>query len=101
MARYVGAAVVVAIVAAVYGNVISGQTAAGAAPADALASGFAGAALVLTIMSATGIGLGWLAGRHRPPPPLAVDLSAAAASSSYTLPAPHPESAERAASDVR
>lgn len=100
MARYVGAAVVVAIVAAVYGNVTSGQVDAGAASADALASGFAGAALVLTIVSATGIGLAWLAGRHRPPAPLAVDLVAAAASSAYTLPAPHPASAERAASGV-
>ena len=100
MARYVGAAVVVAIVAAVYGDVISGQTDAGAAPADALASGFAGAAVVLTILSAAGIGLGWLAGRHRPPAPLAVDLAAAAASSTHTLPTPHPASAERVASRV-
>jgi len=98
MARYVGAAVVVAIVAAVYGDVTSGQTAAGAAAPDALASGFAGAALVLTIMSATGIGLGWLAGRHRPPAPIGIDFVAAAASSAHTLPTPHPASSERVTS---
>jgi EmrB/QacA subfamily drug resistance transporter len=100
MARYVGAAVVVAIVAAVYGNVANDQAAAGASSADALASGFSGAALVLAIMSAAGIGLGWLAGRHRPPAPLTVDLSAAAAATTHTLPTPHPTSAERAASNV-
>jgi hypothetical protein len=98
MARYVGAAVVVAIVAAVYGNVTTGQANAGASAADALASGFSGAAVVLTILSATGIGLGWLAGRHRPPAPIGVDFAAAAASSAHTLPTPHPASAERVAS---
>ncbi len=100
MARYVGAAVVVAVVAAVYGNVTAGQVNAGVASADALASGFVGGAIVLTILSAAGIGLAWLAGRHRPPAPIAVDLAAAAASSAHTLPTPHPSSVERAASGV-
>jgi hypothetical protein len=95
MARYVGAAVFTAVVAAVYSSVIAGQTAAGASTAEALARGFGGASLVLAITSGLGIVLGVLAGRHRPPKPMTVDLAAAAASGTHTLPAPHP--AERAA----
>lgn len=95
MARYVGASVVTAIVAAVYANVSAGQIGEGADAGDALATAVAGTAIVLTIVSALGIGLAFLAGRHRPPQPLSVDLAAAAASSVHTLPTP--TAAERAA----
>jgi hypothetical protein len=95
MARYVGASVVTAIVAAVYANVSAGQVDAGAAAGDALATAVAGTAIVLTIVSALGIGLAFLAGRHRPPEPLGVDMAAAAASSAHTLPVPHPAAPER------
>lgn len=96
MARYVGASVVTAVVAAVYANVSAGQVDGGAAPGDALATAVAGTAIVLTIVSALGIGLAFLAGRHRPPEPLAVDIAAAAASPAHTIPTPHPEGPERA-----
>jgi EmrB/QacA subfamily drug resistance transporter len=95
MARYVGASVVTAVVAAVYSNVSASQVDAGTAPGDALASAVAGTAIVLTIVSALGIGLAFLAGRHRPPTPLGVDVAAAAASSAHTLPLPHPTAPER------
>ena len=51
---------------------------------------------MLAIISALGIGLALLAGRHRPPEPLTVDQAAAAASTSHTLPTPHPGARERA-----
>jgi MFS family permease len=88
MARYVGASVVTAVVAAVYTNVTTSQVDGGAASADALASAVAGTAIVLTIVSASGIALAFLAGRHRPPEPLPVDLAAAAASTGHTIPRP-------------
>jgi len=96
MARYVGAAVMTAIVAAVYSDTTIDQTAAGASSSDALATAFARASLVLAIVSALGIGLAVLAGRHRPPAPLGIDQAAAAASTSHTLPTPHPDAPERA-----
>ena len=95
MARYVGAAVMTAIVATVYAETSSSETEAGESAGDALATAFARSSLVLVIVSALGIGLAVLAGRHHPPPPLAIDQAAAAASTSHTLPTPHPDSPER------
>ena len=95
MARYVGAAVMTAIVATVYSTTIADGVADGDAPATALAAGFARASLVLAIVSASGIALAMLAARHRPPKPMAVDVAAAAASTSHTIPTPHPDAPER------
>jgi EmrB/QacA subfamily drug resistance transporter len=95
MARYVGAAVMTAIVATVYAQTITSKAEEGEAAGDALASAFARSSLVLAIVSASGIALAMLAARHRPPTPMAVDVAQAAASTSHTLPAPHPDSRER------
>jgi EmrB/QacA subfamily drug resistance transporter len=88
MARYVGAAVVTAIVAAVYAPTSNDS-------AEDLAGMFSSATLVLAVISASGIALALLAARHRPPKPLAVDLAAAAAASTHTLPVPRPDAPER------
>jgi EmrB/QacA subfamily drug resistance transporter len=95
MARYVGAAVMTAIVATVYAETTAREAEGGDAAGDALATAFARSSLVLAIVSASGIGLSLLARRHRPPEPLGVDRAAAAASTSHTLPFPHPDSPER------
>jgi len=95
MARYVGAAVWTAVVATLYASVSADRIAAGASTGEGLADAVGAAAVFLTITSAAGILLAWLAGRHRPPAPMAVDYAAAAAASTHTLPAPHPSSAER------
>jgi EmrB/QacA subfamily drug resistance transporter len=95
MARYVGAAVMTAIVATVYAEATASEVDAGASAAEALATGFARSSLVLALVSASGIALAMLAGRHRPPAPLPVDQAAAAASTSHTLPTPHPDSPAR------
>jgi hypothetical protein len=96
MARYVGAAVMTAIVATVYATTTTDRAEAGDTAGEALAAAFARSSLVLAIISALGIGLALLAGRHRPPAPLTVDQAAAAASTSHTLPTPHPGARERA-----
>ena len=80
----------VAAAATVFSAVTEHQRAAGLAAADALATGLARAALLLTIMSAAGVTLALLAGRHRPAKPGIVHLSAAAASATHTIPTAHP-----------
>jgi len=95
MARYVGAAVMTAIVAAVYSSTSADRIASGDAEDVSLAAGFSGASLVLALVSASGIALALLAGRHRPPKPLAIDVAAAAASTSHTITVPHPNAPER------
>ena len=79
MARYVGAAVMTAIVAAVYSTTSADGVASGDPPDEALAGAFARSSLVLAVISASGIALALLAARHRPPKPMPVDLAAAAA----------------------
>jgi len=100
MARYVGAAVWTAVVATLYADVSADQVASGASTGEGLAAAVGAAAVFLTITSAAGILLAWLAGRHRPPAPLAVDYAAAATASTHTLPTPHPTSAERVGAGV-
>jgi EmrB/QacA subfamily drug resistance transporter len=95
MARYVGAAVMTAIVAAVYAQTTADRTADGESATDALATAFSRSSLVLAIVSALGIALALLAGRHRPPAPLAVDRAAAAASTSHTISTPADDAPER------
>ena len=58
MARYVGAAVMTAVVAAIYGSVSADRVDAGESSADALASVFARASVAMAIISAAGIGFG-------------------------------------------
>lgn len=88
MARYVGAAVMTAIAAAVYGSVSADRIAAGKEPGDALASGFSRVAFVMVVVSALGIPLALTAGRIRPAKPELQDYAIAAASHSHTLPVP-------------
>jgi MFS family permease len=90
MARYVGGSLAVAAAATVFSAVTDHQRAAGLAAADALATGLARSALLLTIMSAAGVALALLAGRHRPAKPRLVHLSAAAASATHTIPTGSP-----------
>jgi EmrB/QacA subfamily drug resistance transporter len=80
MARYVGAAVLTAITAAIYSSSSTTPT------APALATAFSRIAIVLAIVSAAGIALATLAARHRPPRPSAINLAAAAATTSHTIP---------------
>jgi MFS family permease len=85
MARYVGGAVMTAVVAGIVTRVASAKLGAGQAGADALAAGFGRACLVLAVFSACGILLGWLVARRTRRPGV-VDLAAAAASTVLTLP---------------
>jgi EmrB/QacA subfamily drug resistance transporter len=94
MARYVGAAVMTAIVAAVYGGVSGHWEQSGASAGDALAAGLSRAGLAMAIMSALGIGLaGLVAGRPRKP--RAVDYAQAAAGTGHTLPVERQNSVNR------
>ncbi|PVZ13053.1 MFS transporter [Actinomycetospora cinnamomea] len=89
MARYVGGAVMTAVVAGIVARVAMTKVDAGQAGAEALAAGFGRACLVLAVFSACGILLGWLVARRTRRPGVA-DLAAAAASTIHTLPpGPH------------
>jgi MFS family permease len=90
MARYVGGAVVTAVVAGLYTSVDAAQTAHGAPPGEALATAFSWSVISLAIVSALGIPLARRAGRR--PRPTSVELAAAAAATTHTLPvAPEPD----------
>lgn len=86
MARYVGGAVVTAIVSGIYTSTDAARLAAGAAPPDALATAFSRAVIALAIISVLGIPLARRAGRR--PRPNAAELAAAAASTTHTIPVP-------------
>ncbi len=86
MARYVGGALAVAVVASIYNSVTIKQIAAGAPEADALATGLSRSALFLAICSASGIALALLMARHQMRKPKAVDRVAAAAATVHTIP---------------
>ena len=86
MARYVGAAVATALAATVYGNVIGTQTADGASPGDALASGLAAASWMMAIFGFLGVLMAFVIGRHRAPKGTVDDAAASAAAATYTLP---------------
>ncbi len=89
MARYVGGAVMTAVVAGIYASTNVGWQAGGGAAADGLAAGLSHASIVLAVFSALGIVLSVLVAR-RPPSPHAVDYAAAAASTAHTLPVASP-----------
>lgn len=83
MARYVGAALMTAAAATIYGSATAdGRTAS----TDMLVDGVARSALLMTIASAVGIAVALLYGRHRPQPPEAIDDAAAAAVVVHTVP---------------
>ncbi len=84
MARYIGAAVAVAAISTIFNAVTNNH--GGASNSDALASGLAGAALLLAIFSGAGVALSLLMARHRPRHPSPVHRAAAAAASSHTIP---------------
>jgi EmrB/QacA subfamily drug resistance transporter len=88
MARYVGAAVMTAIVAAFYSVVSTDRQAGGASAGDALAAGFRAASLSLVVVSALGVVLVFLIGRHRPATTTAADIAIAAAAPAHTIPRP-------------
>ncbi|MET0766738.1 MAG: MFS transporter [Aeromicrobium sp.] len=86
MARYVGAAVATALAATVYGTVIANRTADGAAQADALAAGLAGASWLMAAISFIGVLMALVMKRHRPPAGTLEDAAASAAAALHTLP---------------
>src|SRR4051794_4452311 len=87
MARYIGAAVAVAIVATIFNAVTNNHAASGEPAGDALAAGLAAASLTMAIWAALGVLLVRLLAGHRLVPRLRpVDRAAAAAATSHTLP---------------
>lgn len=91
MARYVGPAVMTAIVAALYGGIPEYRLSEGASAVDAQVSGFRGAAVALTIVSACGIVLVHLVRGYRARQvPTGVDVAIAAAAPAHTIPRPEP-----------
>ncbi|MBB5868120.1 EmrB/QacA subfamily drug resistance transporter [Allocatelliglobosispora scoriae] len=85
MARYVGAAVMTAIVASIYASVSTSHQAAGDTASVALAAAVSRTALAMAIWCAVGVAMAALIGRFRPAKPRAVDYAAAAASTTHTL----------------
>ncbi|MBM7503600.1 MFS transporter [Agromyces aurantiacus] len=88
MARYVGAAVMTAIVASVYSGVGSRQVAAGESDAVALAHAFSWSSIAMGIWCALGIALALLVARKVTRRPAEFEAAAAAASTSHTLTPP-------------
>ena len=86
MSRYVGAAVAVAAVATVSNTVAVNHRAAGDSASEALAAGLAGSALLMAIVSATGVLLVGLMRRQKIARSRAVDRAAAAAITTHTIP---------------
>ncbi|MEU7731173.1 hypothetical protein AB0B78_39130 [Streptomyces sp. NPDC040724] len=75
-----------AVTAAPFGSVCTRQYVGGTAVADALAAGFARAAIGLALFCASGIALALLVGRIRPTGPPTAAHYAAAAVGSHTVP---------------
>ncbi|HSK57700.1 MAG TPA: MFS transporter [Actinomycetospora sp.] len=84
MARYVGGAVMTAVVSGIYATGIATSTAEGAPRAVALATGFSQASVALTIFAASSIVFAVVRAR-RQGRPHAVDYAAAAASTTHTI----------------
>lgn len=87
MARYVGASLVTAAVATIYGAAAD-QAGDGPGRADAIVDGLAEASIVMTVISALGIGVALLYGRHKPAEAGLVDLTSAASGIAHTVPTP-------------
>lgn len=85
MARYVGGAVITAVVAGIYASGNANHVASGDVPGAALAAGLSRSSIALAVFSAAGIVLGLLVAR-RTQRPHAVDYAAAAAATAHTVP---------------
>ncbi len=85
MARYVGGAVMTAVVAGIYAKVASRMETGGAALADALAGGLSLASIALAVFSACGVVLALLVAR-RPAKPGLGDYATATSATTHTLP---------------
>jgi MFS family permease len=92
MARYVGAAVAVAAVAMINNAVAVNHTEAGDSASEALAAGLAGSALLMAILSASGVLLVGLMRRQKIARTRGVDRAAAAAIAVHTIPTQPAES---------
>jgi MFS family permease len=86
MARYIGAAVAVAIVATIFNAVTNDHKAAGDSAPDALAAGLAAASVTMAIWAAAGVGLVRLLAGQRLLHTRLIDRAAAAAATTHTLP---------------
>jgi EmrB/QacA subfamily drug resistance transporter len=86
MARYVGAAVAVALIAMVNNAVAANHREAGESASDALAAGLAAASLTMAIWSAAGVALVVLLRRLPKSGTKAIHRAAAAAATAHTIP---------------
>jgi MFS family permease len=86
MARYIGAAVAVAVAAMIDNAVLNNHLDDGASQGDALAAGLAAASLMMAIWTVAGVGLIALLARYRPRKTTAVDRAAAASVTTHTIP---------------
>jgi MFS family permease len=86
MARYIGGAVAVAIVATVFNASINNHLSDGAAKPDALAAGFSSACVLMAIWAALGVGLIVLMRRMRLRRTGAIHVAAAATAAFHTIP---------------
>jgi hypothetical protein len=91
MARYVGAAVATAGIAAIYAGTIADRTAEGEDASDALAAAVSRSSFALAIVAAAGIAFAVLNSKHRARKTRAVDYAAHAAAAAHTLPVGRPE----------
>ena len=89
MARYIGGAVAVAIVATLFNATINNNLDDGASDADALAAGMSSACVLMAIWAALGIALIVVMRRQRVRHARAVDRAAGAAAAFHTIPIPH------------
>ncbi|MFF2493643.1 MFS transporter [Agromyces sp. NPDC058064] len=101
MARYVGAAVMTAIVASVYSGVNARQLAGGASDSAALAQAFSWSSISMGIWCVLGIGLVLLVARRVRRNSAQFEAAAAAASFSHTIVPPEPPAAEAASGAAR
>jgi len=85
MGRYVGAAVLTSVAAAVYNTVTTNHRSGGASASASLAYGFSRAAIALAVFCACGIALAALVGRHRTDKAGTIHYAAAAAATSHTV----------------
>lgn len=90
MARYIGGAVMTAVVAGIYAKVTVRREGGGEALADALATGLSLASIALAAFSAAGVVLGLLVARRPAKPQLGDYAAATAATSHTTLPVTRP-----------
>ena len=87
MGRYIGAAVLTAVTAAISNSVRARHIAAGESPADAWATAFGRASIGLAVFCAVGIALALLVGRpRRGGKPTTAEYVAAAAGTAHTVP---------------